>query len=137
MTIIEIKALENGAHRNQTGDFAVIPEGWAAIPKDMFCGNFPFGEVEAAEINGVMTVTKWTAGEIPSPVEPTATEQRENAYNTEKVIAWDGEILTVTEAATLWSYYAAEGSEKAPLLQTLIATAKAKIREEYPDEAAT
>ena len=31
MTIIELAALENGAHRNQTGDFAAIPEGWAVV----------------------------------------------------------------------------------------------------------
>lgn len=33
MTIIEIAALENGAHRNQTGTFAAIPDGWAVIPE--------------------------------------------------------------------------------------------------------
>ena len=67
MRIIEITALFNGAHRNQTGTFSTIPDGWAIIPTDMVCENFPFGEVEVAEINGVMTVTKWTAGTIPEP----------------------------------------------------------------------
>ena len=33
MTIIELAALENGAHRNQTGDFSAIPDGWAVIPR--------------------------------------------------------------------------------------------------------
>ena len=61
-------------------------------------------------------------------------EQREQAYNTEKIISWGGESLTVTEAATLWSYYAAEGSDKAAELTALIVTAKADIRERYPDE---
>ena len=65
MTIIEIKALGNGAHKNQTGDFNIIPEGWAVIPDDMETENFPFGEVEVKEIDGVITVTKWVAGEIP------------------------------------------------------------------------
>ena len=60
-------------------------------------------------------------------------ELREQAYNTERVIEWDGAMLTVTEAATLWQYYAAEGSEKAGELTALIASAKAKIRAEYPD----
>lgn len=73
MRIIEIKALENGAHRNQTGKFSTIPEGWAAIPDDMTCENFPFGEVEAAEVDGVMTVTKWTPGIVPE-VEEAATD---------------------------------------------------------------
>lgn len=81
MRIVEIKALDNGAHRNQTMDgvFNVIPDGYAVIPDDMICDNFPFGEVKAEEINGVMTVTEWIAGEIPEPEpmpepEPTAEE---------------------------------------------------------------
>jgi hypothetical protein len=71
-----------------------------------------------------------------APVEATATptEQRENAYNTDPVIEWGGDMLTVTQAATLWQYYAAEGSEKANELQTLIATAKQTIREQFPDK---
>ena len=72
MKIIEIKALENGAHRNQTSDIAAIPEGWAVIPEDMVCENFPFGKVETAEVDGVVTVTKWTAGEIPEQEDPEA-----------------------------------------------------------------
>lgn len=65
MRIIEIKALKNGAHRNQMGDFAFLPEGYAVIPPDMKTENFPFGEVTAEEINGVMTVTKWIPGTMP------------------------------------------------------------------------
>lgn len=69
MRIVEIKALDNGAHNNQTidGVFNVIPDGYAVIPDDMECENFPFGEVKAEEIDGVMTVTEWIAGEIPEP----------------------------------------------------------------------
>lgn len=70
MQIIEIKALKNGAHRNQSGNFSNIPEGWAVIPDDMNLENFPFGEVTAKEIDGVMTVTKWVAGIIPKVEEP-------------------------------------------------------------------
>ena len=66
MNMIEITALDNGAHRNQTYH-GVLPEGWAVIPADKECENFPFGEVEAEEINGVMTVTKWTPGVMPAP----------------------------------------------------------------------
>lgn len=65
MNMLEINALENGAHRNQNGGVSVLPDGWAVIPNGMTLENFPFGEVEAEEINGVMTVTKWTAGEMP------------------------------------------------------------------------
>lgn len=65
--IIEIKGLDNGGHRNQTSDFTTIPEGWAIIPEYMETPNFPFGDIEAEEIDGVMTVTKWEAREIPEP----------------------------------------------------------------------
>ena len=73
MRIVEIKAFDNGAHNNQTidGVFNVIPDGYAVIPDDMICDNFPFGEVKAEEINGVMTVVSWSAREIPEekPIE--------------------------------------------------------------------
>ena len=78
---IEIAALENGAHRNQTGGLPTPPDGWALIPPGMECENFPFGEVTAEEVNGVMTVTSWTPGVIPEPEEP---EQPE-----EELSVWD------------------------------------------------
>ncbi len=50
MKIIEINALENGAHRNQTGNFKTIPEGYAIIPEDMVVpSTFPFVNIEVAE----------------------------------------------------------------------------------------
>ena len=67
MTIIEISALDNGAHRHQSGTTYTIPDGWAVIPDWMGTENFPFGDVTAEEINGVMTVTSWTPGTIPDP----------------------------------------------------------------------
>ena len=68
MTIIEIIASDNGSHRNQASTTSIaVPEGWAVVPEGMETPNFPFGAVEAEEINGVMTVTRWTAGEIPEP----------------------------------------------------------------------
>lgn len=82
----------------------------------------------------VMTMTKWTAGEMPEPVQPSPAEEREKAYNTQPIIEWDGEMLTVTQAAQKWQYYAAEGSEKADELQALIAEAKQTIREQFPGE---
>lgn len=69
MRIIEIKALDNGAHRNQTAELVNIPEGWAVIPEGMETPNFPFGDIEVEEIDGVMTVIKWEAGTIPE-IEP-------------------------------------------------------------------
>lgn len=64
MTIIEVTALENGAHRNQTGTFSNIPDGWAVVPEGMTIpGTFPFVEVSAD--GGV--VTALTAGIVPEP----------------------------------------------------------------------
>ena len=66
MNMLEIKALDNGAHNNQTYH-GVLPDGWALIPDDMETENFPFGDVTAEEVGGVMTVTGWTPGEMPEP----------------------------------------------------------------------
>lgn len=151
MKIIEIEALSNGAHRNQDGGFDVIPSGWAVIPDDMeIPDTFPFVNIETEEVEHTKesmipdgepetykaaTVTKMTAGIVPEPEKPTPAKQRENAYNTKAIIEWDGEMLTVTKASQKWQYYAAEGNTaKTDELTALIAEAKAKIREQYPDE---
>lgn len=61
---------------------------------------------------------------------------REQAYNTDSIIPWGGEHITVTEAAQKWQYYAAEGNtEKMDALTAIIAAAKADIRAKYPDNA--
>ena len=70
----------------------------------------------------------------PAPTQPTPAELREQAYETEPLIEWQGELLTVDAANDLWLKYSAEGSEVADTLSTLIAAAKAHIRELYPDE---
>ena len=67
MTIVEIKALENGSHRNQIGKNLTVPEGWAVVPENIELKNFPFGEMETKEIDGVLTVTKWLPGDAPEP----------------------------------------------------------------------
>ncbi len=79
MRIIEIQALDNGAHRNQTimGELP-LPDGWAVVPDDMETHNFPFGEVEATDVDAVMTVTKWTPGIMPEP-EPEPPTPKTNA----------------------------------------------------------
>ena len=66
MRIIEIVALDNGAHNNQTYH-GILPEGWAVIPDELETANFPFGEVTVEEINGVPTVTGWVPGTMPEP----------------------------------------------------------------------
>ena len=157
MRLIEINALSNGAHRNQIVFGNVTsPDGWAIIPDDMETPNFPFGDVEVENIvhyrkmtteegtiqkpYTIPTVTKWEPLPIPEPEpgpEKSSAELREETYNTEPIIDWEGDTLTVTQAAQKWQYYAAEGSDKAEQLQALIAEAKTAIREKYPDEEET
>ena len=140
MRIIEIRALSNGAHNNQTingvsTDTFPVPDGWAILPDDMETQNFPFGSITVDETQTTPVVTSWTPLPIPEPEKPTPTQQRENAYNTQKIISFDGEVLTVTQASQKWQYYAAEGNTIKPdELTELIAEAKAKIRGQYPDE---
>lgn len=72
MKIIEINALPNGAHNNQTINGVIpVPAGWAIISEDMVCENFPFGSFEVVEVygNGVLYVKEdsWVPGVIPEP----------------------------------------------------------------------
>ena len=78
MRIIEIQALDNGAHRNQTVSGAVaVPDGWAEIPADVAIPEtFPFVDLQ---VEGSKVVSM-TAGVVPDPEpqpepEPTETEQ--------------------------------------------------------------
>lgn len=77
MRIIEIQALDNGAHRNQTTTSTTIPTGWAEIPADVAIPEtFPFVDLVA---DGDKVVSM-TAGVVPEPEpepepEPTETEQ--------------------------------------------------------------
>lgn len=74
MKIIEIAALDNGAHRNQSSSTTTIPDGWAVIPDSMIIPDtFPFVDI-IVEGN---VVTKMTEGIVPEPQpepdpEPTA-----------------------------------------------------------------
>lgn len=66
MMIVKILENENGSHENQTYP-GYVPDGWAVISDELQTPNFPFGTVEVEEVDGIMTVTAWTAGEIPEP----------------------------------------------------------------------
>lgn len=97
MRLVEIAALENGAHRNQTIDIpTAIPTGWALIPDDMETENFPFGEATAEEVNGVMTVTNWTPGTIPEP-EPEPTHEPTAQDDTDAMMVDHEYRLTILE----------------------------------------
>ena len=79
MKIIEINALSNGAHQNQTINGTLpVPDGWAIIPDGMETPNFPFGDI-TVDNQTPPVVTSWTPLPIPEPEpapepEPTADE---------------------------------------------------------------
>ena len=73
MRLIEIDALPNGAHRNQTINVDIpVPDGWAYIPDDMTIPQtFPFVDivveekVYAREVEVQKEVVKWVdTGEV-------------------------------------------------------------------------
>lgn len=90
MKIIEIKALPNGAHNNQTINGAdpttfPVPDGWAVIHEDdRPHENFPFGSFETEAVDGVtyMKRNSWVPGVIPEP------EQRPQPEPAESTV-WD------------------------------------------------
>ena len=65
MKIIEIAAMDNGAHRNQTTSGTIpIPSGWVAIPNNMAIPDtFPF--VDLTVEDGVLV--SMTPGIVPEP----------------------------------------------------------------------
>ncbi len=77
MKLIEIQALPNGAHRNQTTTSTAIPTGWAEIPADVAIPEtFPFVDV----VTSGGKIVSLRAREVPAPEpepdpEPTETEQ--------------------------------------------------------------
>lgn len=78
MYMIEILALDNGAHRNQTYH-GVLPEGWAIIREDVSTlQNFPFGSFDVEYINNTayMVSGSWVPGEMPEP-EPEPEEEND------------------------------------------------------------
>lgn len=96
MKIIEIVALENGAHNNQTINGAdpatfPVPEGWAIVHEDDGpLENFPFGSFETEVLDGhtYMKRNSWIPGEIPEPepepepepAEPSVWDELQAAY---------------------------------------------------------
>lgn len=95
MQMIEIAALHNGAHRNQTFG-GVLPDGWAVLPDDLETVNFPFGEVTVEEIEGVVTVTGWAPGAIPEPA-PEADDTPSEADDTAAMLIDHEYRLTLLE----------------------------------------
>lgn len=93
MQIIEIKALDNGAHRNQT-NHGVVPSGWAIIPDDMVIPDtFPFVNIEVADSDedGVSFVVSMTAGVMPEH------EAVIDSEPTNEGAAWDEMAAAIAE----------------------------------------
>lgn len=82
----------------------------------------------------------WLLTNIPLPEpqpEPVLSpkEQRERTYETEPLIEYEGDMITVDEANKMFLQYAAEGNNsKCSQLQQLIHEAKTTIRNTYPDD---
>lgn len=89
MRIIEIASQDNGAHRNQSGNFNAVPSGWAIISSNQDLPNFPFGTFEVEERYGnevmYMVEDSWTPLPMPEPEpepepEPTVYDELDAAY---------------------------------------------------------
>lgn len=134
MTIISKELQEFGGHdvQSQSHRTEVWLDDYIEVPEALSGLAFSTGGYCDLVIeNGVLT----DIIPAPRPV-PTLTsaEQRKQAYETEPLIEWDGDTITVDAANQLWLGYAAEESPKAAALQTLIIAAKFAVREMYPDE---
>lgn len=139
---------ENGHyHPIQTISMGSVPINCSVIPESLdtqvfydyngFVNLTTEGEVVTSMEPNIPAWELWKAS-IPTPKDPTQAQLREEAYNTQVIIKWHGEMLTVTQAAQQWQYYAAEGdTAKTDELTALIAAAKETIREQWPDEEVT
>ena len=68
MRIIEITALGNGAHDNQTINGIIhVPDGWAVIPDTLDTPNYPSGDITVDETQTPPVVTSWMPLPIPEP----------------------------------------------------------------------
>ena len=76
--------------------------------------------------------------ETPAPAPPpvlTPAQQRERAYREDKVIEWQGEMLTCDEArlSRMSAYYYSGQTEKLAQIQQLWLDARESIQLQYPD----
>lgn len=101
MRIIEIAALDNGAHRNHSYHGAIPPD-WgetAFIREDVSAlKNFPFGSFDVEHIDGVpyMKEGSWVAGVMPDP-EPEADPEPTEADDTAAMLVDHEYRLTMLE----------------------------------------
>ena len=80
MWIIAITKNENGSHDNQSwSNPRAIPAGYAVVNRGE-CENFPFGNFEVEEVNGVPTVTSWEPLPMPEPEPEPAPETEDDVW---------------------------------------------------------
>lgn len=118
MNLIQIAALENGAHANRCTPWEnAVPDGWALIPEEMeLPQSYPFVDIEVADVDGVPTVTALTPREMPAaPAEPEPTlEQQVAALQDENTqlkdrLAAQESAMTDLQVALCELYETAEG----------------------------
>ena len=129
MIIIEITALSNGAHRNQTGTFSAIPSGWAEIPDSIAIPDtFPFVNIE---VDG-QTVTAMTAGVIPAPdlTDIKSTKIAEIKQSCESYIYAGTDVILPDNTIEHFSYTLADQSNISEMFTAVMAGAT-----EYPYHA--
>lgn len=97
MRIIEIAALENGAHKNQTYH-GNLPEGWAIIRSDTEFENYPFGKFEVEEIDGIpyMKEGSW----VPLPMPEQEPEPEAVPTDAERIAALEEALLAMMMGGT-------------------------------------
>lgn len=97
MRIIKIKQNMNNSHDNQDifNDCFIIPDGYALIPENLETPNFPFGDVEVEEIDGIMTVTSWIPRDIPEQ------EEKETPVSKYDQLRADIDFIAVMTGVTL------------------------------------
>lgn len=100
MHIICLTPLAEGVYNDHKADHITVPPaGWAMIPEEFpLPATFPrLGSIEAAEIDGVMTVTAMTEGTLPEPApmpapEPTVWDALDAAYEKGVNAAYDASL---------------------------------------------
>lgn len=126
-----------------TGGVPLCPEITDVI--HLFSDNdFPLCDIDPGDyLRQEISVGSWLFTNTPKPVQPepqvlSPRERREQAYETEPLIEYEGEEITVDEANKLFLQYSAEGNtQKYMDLQILIGRAKADVRARFPDKEET
>lgn len=95
MLIIEQAALKNGAHRNQTGTFREIPEGWLPVMPSIEAealGYLPFINIDEVERGWITAVSQ---GTIPEPEPEPEPEPTETDLLKQQIADLQNQILTM------------------------------------------